>query len=277
MIRFLRFIKKIYVVLLFILLQAFAIHFYANSTSYTKAKMLSASNTVVGGFYGFFSGVGSYFALRGHNDILIDEVSRLRNELAFFQENPALATPLPEGELPPHEYMTARVVNNSISRQENYITLNRGLRDGVEADMAILTPNGKVAGYVLARSDKYAVGISVLNTEFRTSGRIKGADFFGSVYWDGLDHRHVVLSEIPKYASLNRGDTVVTTDYSAIFPADMMIGTVESWELRNSTYYEVRLKLAAQMSTLKEVLLTRFTDAAERTALEQETQALSRR
>ncbi|MBE5033902.1 rod shape-determining protein MreC [Gallalistipes aquisgranensis] len=271
MIKLVLFLKKIYVLLLFIVLEFLALHYYANSTSYTKAKLLTASNGVVGGVYGFFSDVNHYFTLKRDNRLLLDEVTELRNRLAAYEgPDSALVRKTPEGELNAYLYASARVVNNSITRQENYLTLNKGLRDGVEADMAVLSPEGCMVGYVLSCSDRFAVCMSVLNRNFRTSGKIKGENYFGSIYWDGLDHQYVILTEIPKYAELSRGDTIVTTDYSSIFPPDMMIGTVEEWTLNNATFYDVKVRLAARIPALTDVLLVKYMDGAERTALEQE-------
>lgn len=274
MIKLVLFLKKIYVLLLFIVLEFLALHYYANSTSYTKAKLLTASNSIVGGVYGLFSDINHYFTLKRDNRMLVDEVTELRNRLAAYEQcDSTLVRKTPEGELNAYQYMSARVVNNSITRQENYITLNKGLRDGVEADMAVLSPEGNIVGYVLSCSDRFAVCMSVLNRNFRTSGKIKGENYFGSVYWDGLDHQYVILTEIPKYAELVKGDTIVTTDYSSIFPSEMMIGTVEEWTLNNATFYDVKVKLAARIPSLTDVLLVKYIDAAERTALEQEVQA----
>lgn len=271
MIKLVLFLKKIYVLLLFIVLEFLALHYYANSTSYTKAKLLTVSNSLVGGVYSLFSDIGHYFTLKRDNRVLLDEVTELRNRLAAYEvSDSTLVRKIPEGELNAYQYTSAHVVNNSITRQENYFTLNKGLRDGVEADMAVLSPDGCMAGYVLSCSDRFAVCISALNRNFRTSGRLKGENYFGSVYWDGLDHQYVILTEIPKYAELAKGDTIVTTDYSAIFPPDMMIGTVEDWTLNNATFYDVRVRLAAPIASLTDVLLVKYMNAAEQTALEQE-------
>ena len=105
-------------------------------------------------------------------------------------------------------------------------------------DMALVAEGG-IAGYIVGCSDRFSVCLSVLNRNFRTSGKIKGDDYFGSVYWDGTSYRHLTLSEIPKYAQIHAGDTIVTTAHSSIFPPDLTIGTVESFELNNATYYDV--------------------------------------
>ncbi len=275
MIRFILFLKKIYVPLLFILLEALALNFYANSTSYTKARLLGISNAVVGRIYKQFASVGDYFGLRRENEALVSEVARLQNELEAFRMQTGGAQPTDSllaltGEAAKYYYTTAYVINNSITRQENYITLDKGRRDGVEPNMAIVTPQGTIVGYVLNCSDRFSVGISVLNINFKTGGNIRGKDNFGSLYWDGLDHNYVVLSEIPKYADLQPGDTIVT-GYSSIFPPDVEIGCVESFELTSSNYYKVKVKLSTRMSSLKRVLLVRYADAVEQRLLEEQT------
>jgi rod shape-determining protein MreC len=98
---------------------------------------------------------------------------------------------------------------------------------------------------------------------------IKGGDYFGSVYWDGTSYRHLTLSEIPKYAQIHAGDTIVTTAHSSIFPPDLTIGTVESFELNNATYYDVKVRLHTDIAALNNVLAVRYIDADERGALEQ--------
>ena len=245
MIKFFLFIKKIHFVLAFVVLEAFALHYYANSTSYTKAKLITASNYVVGGIYSQLSGIGSYFRLKRENAALTDTAGRRK-----------------------YEYYPAKVVNNSITRQENYITIDRGADDGMRPDMALVAEGG-IAGYIVGCSDRFSVCLSVLNRNFRTSGKIKGGDYFGSVYWDGTSYRHLTLSEIPKYAQIHAGDTIVTTAHSSIFPPDLTIGTVESFELNNATYYDVKVRLHTDIAALNNVLAVRYIDADERGALEQ--------
>ena len=162
-----------------------------------------------------------------------------------------------------------RVSDNSIARAMNFITLNRGSRDGVTANMAVVTPQGTVVGYVMEVSEKFAVAISILNTEFHTGGKIKGKDSFGSVLWKGTDHTMVTLSEIPRYSDIAVGDTIVT-GYSSIFPEDVMIGTVTGYELTPSAYYEVDVKLATPMAALRNVFLVNYADIVERQLLEEE-------
>ena len=278
MVKLILFIKKIHFFLLFIILESLAIHYYANSTSYTKVKLVTASNYVVGGLYAQLSGIASYFNLRKENRRLVEELARVYNELDSLRPDSSDRSLVSltsrdslllyhEG-VRRYEYYDARVVNNSFTRQENYITLNKGVLDGMEPNMAVMVGNG-IVGYVLSCSDRYSVCMSILNRNFNTSGRIQGEEYFGSIYWDGVSYEYVTLTEIPKYAPIERGDTIVTTDYSSIFPPDVMIGTVESFELRNATYYEVKVKLQVDIPALSYVLAVKYLDADERKALEE--------
>ena len=147
MIKFFLFIKKIHFVLIFIILEAFAIHYYANSTSYTKAKLITASNYVVGGIYSQISGLNSYLHLKKENAALTARVALLENELDGLRRDGSDPAVPPDSLLFTEDsvagrrqfaYFPARVINNSIIRQENYITLNRGVEDGLQPDMAVV-------------------------------------------------------------------------------------------------------------------------------------------
>ncbi|MDD3107643.1 MAG: rod shape-determining protein MreC [Alistipes sp.] len=279
MIKFILFLKRIHFVLLFIVLEAFAIHYYAQSTSYTKARLITASNYMVGGVYSQMSGLNSYLHLKHENTMLMQQIAALQNELEGYRHRPALPDSvirkdstlyrcLQDTSLQQYAYLSAEVINNSLIRQENYITLNRGIEEGITPDMAVIADGG-IVGYVIGCSDHFSVCMSVLNRNFKTSGRIKGSDFFGSVYWDGVSYEHVMLSEIPKYAKVQAGDTIVTTSYSSRFPPNVMIGTVESYALNNATYYDIRVKLHAKIAALNNVLTVKYLYEQERDGLEE--------
>lgn len=264
--RLLLLLRKIYVLLLFAVLEAVALHYYAHSTSFTRARMLTASNRVVGGMYGAISGVGGYFRLRGDNRILLGRVAELENELARYRESAVFREldSLGSDFESQYSYLTARVVKNDVTAQRNFVVLNKGSQHGVEPDMALLTPDGRMAGYVLSCSDRYSVCISVLNTSFRTSGKLVHDGHFGSIYWDGRDRRRMHMNELSKYADIHVGDTVVSTGYSYFFPPDVPIGVVERFEADEATStYNVTLRLAADMSSLGDVLLVKNRDFYE--------------
>lgn len=279
MLKLIEFIKKIYLPLLFVVLEIVAIRYYAHSNSYAEARLLATSNSVVGGVYGSISGVGEYFGLRKRNRVLLKEMAELQNELTRYREQ-AVYDQLDSLGLEvetKYSYMTARVVRNTVSRQHNFLTLNKGLRDGVETDMAVITPDGAMVGYVVSCSERYAVAISILNTDFNASGKLAGDGHSGSIYWEGFDSHRVKMHELSKYALVEVGDTIVSTGFSHFFPEDITIGYVERMEVDEPTSsFKLELRLAADMTRLQDVLLIKNIDIYELNALEAEADSLFR-
>ena len=187
----------------FVVLEAIAISYYAHSTYYTQARLLARSNQVVGGVHGLFAGIRHYFSLGRENRNLLAYVAELKERLAMSEgigDVVRLDSYMQELGASKYRVMTASVISNTVNRAQNLIVLNRGRRDGVVEEMALLASDGSMAGYVVDCSERYSVVMSVLNTSFRASGKLVGADYFGSIYWDGADPHTVVLDELSKYA-----------------------------------------------------------------------------
>ncbi len=267
------FIRSVYVVVLFLLLEIIAVSYYARSTHYTQARLLARSTRMLGGVHEAFSGVRHYFTLGRENRRLVARIAELEERLAASESAVAAAgldSCVLTGEWSKYRMVPATVVGNSVNRTQNLITLDRGLADGVVESMAVLSPDGAMAGYVADCTDGYAVAMSVLNTSFRASGRLVGSDHFGSIYWDGRDQHVVLMGDVSKYADPQPGQEVVTAGFSQYFPPDVRIGTVESAALNETgTAYTVRVRLAAEVSRLTHVVLVENRDRAVIDALQQ--------
>ena len=213
---------------------------------------------------GVFGSVGDYFRLSSENEALRDEVESLRNQLADLVADSTLVSSYSaEGEIVPYYFSSAKVLQNSVIRQRNYFIIDKGLRDGVQANMAVLSMQGEAAGYVVTCSEKFSVCMSVASIDFTMGGRIQGKEFFGSVGWSGGDHRKINLTDIPRYAAPQVGDTVVST-VSFRFPPDVTIGYVESWEeADDQTTIDITLRTAVDLATLRDVLLVQYQDSEE--------------
>ena len=274
--KLLEFIRSVYVVVLFVVLEAIAISYYAHSTYYTQARLLARSNQVVGGVHGLFAGVRHYFSLGRENRELLAHVARMKERLALYEEAETAARLdgyMQDIGVSKYRIMTASVTSNTVNRAQNLIVLNRGRRDGVTEEMGVLSPDGAMVGYVVACTERYSVAMSVLNTSFRASGKLVGSDYFGSVYWDGVDPHVVVLGDLSKYAEPRPGQEVVTAGFSQFFPAEVLIGGVESAELNETgTAYTVRVRLAAEVSRLSDVVLVCNRDQYEIRDLQQSDQ-----
>lgn len=266
MYKLIEFLRRIHVVLLFIIIEAIALNYYAHSSFYTQAKILSRANSVVGGLQRSVFSVKHFFRLRSENEILSARVAELENRLALYQERESniatdtLSLALVDStyieQFTQYTYLPARIISNTINRNRNFITLNRGRQHGIMADMAVITPDGSMVGYVADCSDSYSVVISILNTDFTTSGKISGDEHFGSITWSGHTPHKVQMSELTKYAEFEIGAPVVSSGLSHIFPEGVKIGYVESFvENENQTSFDVVVRLAADMTKISNVLV----------------------
>ena len=121
-------------------------------------------------------------------------------------------------------WLPAKVVSNTVSKQYNYITLHRGEKQGVKKDMAVIGPQG-IAGKVVDVSENYAKVMSLLHRNSKVSCMLKKDNVAGRIEWDGEDPRYLTLHNIPQTTLVTKGDTVVTSRYSANFP-HIMVGFV---------------------------------------------------
>lgn len=269
--KLLEFLRSTYVVLLFVAIEAAALHCYARSTAYAQARILIRSNHVVGGVRGLFADVERYFGLGSENRRLAERIAELETELARYrraERAERLEERLACDTSARYALAAASVVSNSINKLRNFIVLDRGLVDGVTPDMGVLSADGAMAGRVVECSEHYSVAVSLLNVAFRSSGRLAGTDYSGSISWDGSDPYHVTMTELSKYADPRPGDRVVSTGFSLYFPPDVPIGTVERAELNEArTAYTVRVRLDADLSALGDVMLVRNIDLPEVRAL----------
>jgi rod shape-determining protein MreC len=272
MYRLLLFLRRIYVLVIFLVLEVVALHYYASSTVHTQARLLGTSDAVVGKVYGAIAGAEHFVGLGRTNRLLEARVVALENQLAFYRERYSVERLDSIGavETFPDDYIAAGVVRGSINKRKNFIMVDRGARDGVERGMAVMSLGGDMVGYVERVSAGNAICVSVLNTDFRASGMFPSTDHFGSVSWQGRNPLVVRLSEVPKYAVVERGDTIVTRS-SLNFPEGIRIGTVEGFSVDEArASLDIDVRLGVDIATLRTVLLVRNPEAAERRRLEEE-------
>jgi rod shape-determining protein MreC len=162
-----------------------------------------------------------------------------------------------------YRFIPAEVINNSVNRQNNYITLNKGRKDGIRPEMGIVGPNG-IVGIITNVSDNYSTGPTVLNKRWRVSAKIKNSNYFGSLLWDGLNYRIAQLNEIPFHVELAIGDTIITSGYSSVFPEGVMIGRIEDFNIGNGdNFYEINVRLSTNFMTLTYVEVVQDKDQSE--------------
>lgn len=216
--------------------------------------------------YESYSKVEDFFRLPAANRQLAEENARLRMLLGVSSTTPTLPDSLllkRTGGENQYRYIAARVISTTVSRQQNFITLDKGLNDGIRPDMGIVTVGG-VAGIITHVSPSFSTGLSLLNTRWNVSAKLARNNYFGSLVWDGTDYRRALLNEIPFHVELAVGDTIVTSGYSTFFPEGVLLGTVESFEKEGGdNFYNIRVRLSVDFKSLSWVEVIENTRKSE--------------
>lgn len=267
------FIRSTYLFLLFLIIETIALGLYANSTYYTQAKILSQSNIAIGYGHTILSNIDNYFSLNSTNKTLLNRIIELEEELIRYESAESaklLDSYMDNNAKTEYELMVAHVISNTINKNNNFIILNKGTTDGVTIDMVVLSSDGALVGYILECSNNYSVVLSIVSVSFKSSGRIAGSEDSSFITWQGGDKHHIVMDKLSKYADPKVGDEIVSTDSSKNLnlPKDILIGNVVSREMNETqTSYKVKVKLAADIANLSDVILVRNRDYDEITNL----------
>ncbi|CAN5505030.1 rod shape-determining protein MreC [soil metagenome] len=243
--------------LLFLILQVFCIYLLVQNNKFQNASVLNATNAGVAKAMEGVSYVQEYVHLRENNEGLATENAKLRTLLkdAAYDQDSSRILVNDSSRKQQYAYVTAKVINNSINRRNNYLTLNKGSVEGIKPEMGVITSSG-VVGIVQQVSEHYCTVMSLLHNKTRISAMIQRNNFFGSLAWDGTDPSIATLNEIDKTVPVQKGDTIVTTSYSSIFPAGIMIGKVEEARLKpGSNFHEIRIKLSTRFDNLSYVYI----------------------
>ncbi len=231
---------------------------------------LTSANAVVSGVYDVAANVTGYINLRDINADLQRRTADLESEvIALREHNLALRQQLLQDSLRTTDslgrfrFILATVVNNSVVNPYNYITVNKGRLDSIQPEMGVMDQNG-VVGVVNTVSDHHARIISLLNPNFRLSCKLRGNDAFGSLVWDGKSPYEAILEELPKQVRFHKGDTIITSGYSAVFPEGIPVGTIiGSTRGEDDNFNTLRIKLLTDFSTLSTVKVISNRDIAD--------------
>ena len=222
--------------------------------------------------------VTSYFNLRSINSDLQERNATLEMEVINLKrqigEYKTLLQPsgiaLPDSVAQNYEYHFANVINNSVTHPKNFITIDKGRLDGIAPEMGVVDQNG-VVGIVSNVSDHASRVLSLLNSDMRLSCKVKNTDYFGSLVWHGTDPYHATLEEMPKHVKFHRGDTIVTSGYSAVFPPGLIVGVIESnQQATDNNFFSLKIRLTTDFTRLGTVRAIKSKMAGELKRLEQE-------
>jgi rod shape-determining protein MreC len=261
-------LKKYNFFLYFLLLQGICVFLLAKNNSYQREVIVSFSNQITGSIYSAYSNVTDYLTLSVTNRLLAEENARLRkaDSNSFYDKSFKLIKINDTLFQQQYEYISARVINNSYSKINNYLTLDAGRNKGIERDMAVISSTG-VVGIVSDVSEHFCTVISVLNSKTRISSMIRKNGYFGSTVWTGGAPNTANLLDIPSHAKVAVGDTIVTTSYS-IFPRNIMVGKVAQLGTSGESFKEIKVRLSTDFQNISYVYVIRNLLKQERDTLE---------
>ena len=257
--------------LLFIILEVASFVLLFQFNNYQGSVWFSSANAVSGKVFEWSASVEQFFALTKVNEdltqrnLLLEQQVRLLTD--SIQQRDGAATLLQKQQLQllaDYRLIPAKVVSNTVNRRDNFITIDKGAKDGVKKDMGVVCGNG-VVGIVYLVSDHYSILLPVLNSQSNISCTIKGRGYFGYLHWTGGATNLAYVDDIPRHAHFKLYDLVVTSGYSSVFPPGILVGKIlHVYNSSDGLSYRLNVKLSTDFANLRDVCVIDNTAMAER-------------
>jgi rod shape-determining protein MreC len=249
------FFQKFKYFLFFLFLESIALTLTLNNLNFHKSKFVNSANSISGMLFTALSNGSDYMSLRAKNQSLLEENTKLKNELEknnfFFSKDSSIIDTVKYHQK--YTYTQAKIINNNYSKPYNFLTINRGKNEQIDKEMAVINRKG-IIGITENTSNNYARVQSILNKNSKINARLKGnTAYFGTLKWNSEDYNTVQLHDIPRQAPLKIGDTIETGGKSTIFPEGIPIGIVSKINNRNTANSKIDVSLFNDMSNLKYV------------------------
>ncbi len=268
----LNFFYTYHFIILFLLMEFFSFFLLIQYNDYQKASFLNSSNQISGIVYKKFSSISQYLSLKDKNLQLMNIITDSRNTslTSFKQDKVSLINVYDTIYQQQYQFLNASVINNSVNKANNFLTLNIGRKQGIDKGMAVVSPEG-IVGVVKDVSANYASVISLLNQNLKISAMFKKSGYFGSINWNGANYQYITFSELPSHVSVSIGDTVITSGYSAMFPKGELVGIVSEVDKSDTgEFLEVKVQLAVDFKKLEHVMVIKNLLYQEQIQLETE-------
>lgn len=268
----LAFLVKYRAFFIFLFLEVICISLIVSNNDYQRSAYLKSSSNLIGSITESSDNVGEYFGLKRVNRELAEENARLRelllaNPKSILDSLDQFTIEADTADTMEYVLRSAEIVRNNIRQANNFFMINKGSKDGIRAEMGVVSPSG-VVGKIRSVSRNYSEGISLLNTRNSFSAKHKSSNRIGTVQWDGLDPKVAKLLFITPDVNMQVGDSIVTSSFNAVFPKELIIGTVKSSQKdANNTYLNIEIALSVDFGKLSYVYVIENVRKAEQDSL----------
>lgn len=244
----------------FLMLEVISFVLLFHYNSYQGSVWFSSANAVSGKVFEWNSAVGQFFSLTDVNRKLTErniylerEVEMLTEQINKANKDTTAIERMQQSVMKGYETIPAKVVNSSLDKANNLITIDKGAADGVKKDMGVVSGTG-IVGIVYLTSDHYSVVIPVLNQQSNISCTIKGRGYFGYLNWSGGSPEYAYINDIPRHAHFRLGDYIVTSGYSSVFPAGILVGRIKHvYNSEDGMSYRLKITLSTDFARLRDV------------------------
>ena len=241
--------------ILFLSLFSFSLILIFSNSRYHNSLVLNSTNSLTGKIFETTNFISSYLNLKNENESLNEENTELKKLIYNYSKSTVDDVK--------YEVFKSKVIKNSYSLNNNYLTINIGNIDSISEDMGVVSNKG-IIGITDRVSKNYSRVISVLNTKLNLNAKLKKSNHFGILNWNGLNYSTVQLIDLPKQTKISIGDTIITGGNSFIFPEGVLIGNVSSFKLDDTqNYIEAEISLFNDMTNIKNVYIIRNNDLEE--------------
>ncbi len=247
-------IKYHFFILLFVL-QAISFVLIVSYNSIQRDVFISTSSTLTGGLENEVNDISEYLSLKEENTKLHKENARLKNALYrnYRNTNVTRHTHSDTALQQLYTYLPCKVIQSSVFKTRNYLTINAGANQGVQKMDAVLSSDG-VVGVVKNVGEDYSVVLPIINTDFSISCRIGHQGYCGSMTWEGGDYKSSKLNDIPMHIKPSKGDSLFTTGYSLVFPTDEFVGLIKDVQKKDGeSFFDIDASIAVDFKKIQSV------------------------
>lgn len=255
----------------FVVLEVVSMVLLFSFNSYQGSVWFSSANAVMGKLYEWDSNVETFFSLTKVNQELTQRNAYLEYQVQQLADSLTAVTKdsgaLRRGQLAMldnYRLIPAKVIDNSVSKYDNLMTIDKGQADGIRKDMGVVSGTG-IVGIVYLVTEHYSIVIPVLNTRSNISCTIQNRGYFGYLRWQGGSSELAYVEDVPRHAHFKLGDNVVTSGYSAVFPPGVRVGKIlHVFNSADGLSYRVQVKLATDFGKLRDVCVIDDSSMKER-------------
>ena len=254
------FLQKYHHWFIFLLLEVVSMILLFQFNGYQGSVWFTSANAVSGKVYEANAAVNQFFSLSKINEqltqrnvLLEQRVQQLSEQLEKATGDTTIASRPIMAAIAGNRIIPARVISNTIDKQDNFITLDKGAADGIKPDMGVVGGTG-IVGIVYQTSKNYSIVIPVLSSHSRISCKIQGRGYFGYLHWDGKSPRHAFVDDIPRHAHFRLYDNIITSGYSSVFPPGILIGKIiHVYNSPDGLSYRCMVELSTDFGNLRHV------------------------